>query len=303
MRSLWIILAAACMANDLCDRVGWDLSRCLGTSGRPASAAPLTNKQDASIVWEGGMQGHSHYPLTPSETAVFVIDPQNVYSACPEELIPERLLVIGEGITSSPLCCEKFYPAVENINNIAAAARQAGSPVFLVNHIYRDLDGDGEVDQQGRIPDFDVLGWAGWPKAFNLWSEQFPWHKPELFPENPRGFKADKNKDYYCEKTIYSAITEPVMAKLRALNINTIIVTGFMTQYCAVTTTRHAHDLGFRVVYAQDACDGPKLLELLSGVDENHIVPFYLGISVADVTTTADIVARLSRLTAGKAEL
>merc|ERR1712066_186871 len=78
---------------------------------------------------------------------------------------------------------------------------------------------------------------------------------------------------------------------------DTIIVTGFMTQFCSVTTTRHAHDLGFKVIYVSDANDGPILLELLSGVDENAYIPFTLGVAVADTIDTASLLQRMANST------
>ena len=107
------------------------------------------------------------------------------------------------------------------------------------------------------------------------------------------GVHADFATDYYIEKTTYSSMTEPMVAKLKERGVDTIIITGFMTQFCSVTTSRHAHDLGFKVVFVSDACDGPILAELLSGVDENAIVPFHLGIAVVDTTTTQELLSRM----------
>eukprot|EP00415_Alexandrium_ostenfeldii_P004778 UN4778 len=120
----------------------------------------------------------------------------------------------------------------------------------------------------------------------------------------PGGFEADFARDYYTEKSVYSAFTEPVVEKLHALGVDTVIVTGYMTQYCCVTSSRHGSDLGLRIVFVSDACDGPILAELLSGVDENKIVPFHLGIAVADTTTAEEVLSQLSTARpAGRAEL
>ena len=56
---------------------------------------------------------------------------------------------------------------------------EARSPVRgdVIGHVYRDLDGDGKVDNCGRLCDFDVLGWTGWPMAWNLWNAAMPWHE------------------------------------------------------------------------------------------------------------------------------
>lgn len=283
---------------------------CLGTSGVLAGGEQVKYKpEDERVTWEAGMAGHSHYVIDASRTALFVIDPQKVYSECPKKGPPFEVadLIAGPETENfdghSPLCCEGFYPAVANASLLAERARKLQIPVFVVGHVYRDLDGDGKVDNCGRLCDFDVLGWTGWPMAWNLWNAAMPWHEL-VFKDTDslwnrlkgksEGFLADFAADYYTEKTTYSAMTEPVAAKLREHGIDTIIVTGFMTQFCSVSTARHAHDLGFRVVYVSDACDGPILAQLLSGVDENAIVPFHLGMAVVDVTTTEELLGRMS---------
>lgn len=276
----------------------WNAKKCLGSSGQLATDPQLPYVQE-KIVWHAGMTGHSHYTIDPKKTALFVIDPQNVYAKCPEvtgEPTVENLIQSpsAEGFKGhSPLCCEKFYPCVERQNKLAEAARAKGMPVFLHAHVYRDTDGDGKVDNCGGLCDFDVLGWAGWPEAWNLWNAAMPWHEMAFAPKDAKGFLPDREKDYYAEKSTFSAMTEPVVKELRALGVDTVVITGFMTQYCSVTTSRHAHDLGFKVVYVQDANDGPLLQELLSGIDENAAVPFHLGIAVVDVIKTDEFLANL----------
>ena len=194
----------------------------------------------------------------------------------------------------SPLCCEKFYDAVANINKIAAAARAKGIPVFVIGHVYRDTTGDGKPDNCGRLCDFDVAGWSGWPMAYNLWNEAFPWSQLVYKSDSePQGFAVDYDRDFYAEKSVYSAMTAPVVDKLNSLGIDTLVVTGFMTQFCVTTTARHAHDLGYRVIIPTDTIDGPILQELVSGIDENAAIGLYLGTAVGDTTSTEELVGRL----------
>jgi len=280
----------------------WKESQCLGTSGALAKGVEVHyHAGDEQIKWQEGMAGHSHYTINASHTALFVIDPQQTYAACPKKGPPFEVadLIAGpdsEGFEGhSPLCCEKFYPALENANKLAQRSRELGIPVFAMAHVYRDFDKDGQVDNCGRICDFDTLGWTGWPSAWNLWNEGFPWHSMVYkTKDTPQGFDADFSKDYYSEKSVYSSFTEPVVKKLHSLGVSTVIVTGYMTQFCCVTAARHGSDLGFRIIFVSDACDGPVLAELLSGVDENKIVPFHLGIAVADITTTEEVLSQLS---------
>mmetsp|Transcript_77541 Transcript_77541/g.179751 ORF Transcript_77541/g.179751 Transcript_77541/m.179751 type:complete len:319 (-) Transcript_77541:106-1062(-) len=281
----------------------WPETQCLGTSGTLAAGAQVPYaKGDERVTWQDGMAGHTHYTVNASRTALFVIDPQTVYAACPKTGPPFEVSSLISGPTDdnfdghSPLCCDKFYPALANTNMLAERARKLGIPVFAIAHIYRDFDGDGEVDNCGRICDYDVLGWTGWPMAWNLWSEQTPWHSMVYKGEHEGGFNVDFSRDYYVEKSVYSAFTEPVVAKLRSLGVDTVVITGYMTQFCCVTSSRHGSDLGFRIVFVTDACDGPVLAELLSTVDENKIVPFHLGIAVADTVTTEALLGQLNGL-------
>jgi len=277
----------------------WPVSQCIPTSGAMAQG-PQVATAKSPITWEAGLAGHSHYPLASDgkpRTAVFIIDPQNVYAACPGNLTVEGLLAnpSSPGYAGhSPMCCEKFFDSVANANRVVAAARNNGYPVFVIGHVYRDLDGDGSVDNCGRLCDYDVAGWAGWPEAWNLWHEDLPYSAMVYANDTElRGFKADFSKDFYAEKSIYSAFTQPVSDKLRDLGVDHVIITGFMTQYCVTTTARVGSDLGFRVTVVTDAIDGPLLLQLLSGIDENVAIPLYLGVAVADTITTEALLTLL----------
>lgn len=280
----------------------WAPSKCLGSSGALAAGVQVPySSGDKRVEWKEGMAAHTHYPVNASRTALFVIDPQEVYAACPKTGPPFQVpdLIAGpetEGFDGhSPLCCEKFYPVLANANRLAARSRELGIPVFTIAHVYRDLDNDGQVDNCGRICDFDVLGWTGWPMAWNLWREGLPWHSVVYKSEDrPQGFDADFSRDYYAEKSVYSAFTDSVVNTLHSLGVDTVIITGYMTQYCCVTSSRHGSDLGFRIIFVSDACDGPILAELLSGVDENNIVPFHLGIAVADTVSTEELLTQMT---------
>jgi len=287
------VAAAACLRS--VGAADWpEFKNDLGTSGELAEGVAVPYKE-AKITWQANMAGHSHYDL--KNAALFMIDPQAVYGKCPEKLAVEDLVkppTEKDFDGHSPLCCEKFDSTIAHVNQIAKAFRKKEMPVFVHAHVYRDLDDDKKVDNCGRICDFDVLGWTKWPMAWNLWNADFPWSKVVYkTDETPNGFEADFDKDYYAEKSTYSAMTKPVVKKLKELGVDTVVITGFMAQFCSVTTARHAHDLGFKVVYVTDGNDGPKLLELLSTIDENKFIPFTLGVAVADTTDTAGILKAL----------
>ncbi|MEW6584980.1 MAG: isochorismatase family protein [Nitrospirota bacterium] len=216
------------------------------------------------------------YDVDPAKTALFIIDPQKVYSA-PLTLDPAEL---ADG--KSPLNCDQYSSAIANIEQLATACKNAGIPIFLIRHVY-EADGSN----CGRLCDFDPLGSLGFPKAWNLWRRDL------IFSELDVPQSILDNATYYAEKSIYSSFTLPVAAALKWKKIDTVIITGFMTQYCSTTATRHGHDLGFKMIYVSDANDGPQVEVLLGGPDENAAMSLWLGIPVADVTSTSELITRI----------
>ena len=64
-------------------------------------------------------------------------------------------------------------------------------------------------------------------------------------------------------KQRYSAfVNTDLESILRGNGIDTVVISGLMTQYCSVTTARHAHDLDYRVIFVSDANAGPDLPDL-----------------------------------------
>ena len=76
-----------------------------------------------------------------------------------------------------------------------------------------------------------------------------------------------------------------------------MLITGLMTQYCSVTTARHAHDLDYRVVFVSDANAGPDLPDLGFGevahADALRVIATSLAGGVAVVAPAADLAAAL----------
>ncbi|NWF98042.1 MAG: cysteine hydrolase [Nitrospirae bacterium] len=226
----------------------------LGGSGA-AAPGPMVKYEPIPEGPIGLLNGGKHYQINPKKTALFIIDPQKVYSD-----------------PASPLYCEKYQTALANIEKLARAAHDKGIKVFLIKHVYYS-DGNGGYTNCGRLCDFGVQA---------LWGDDNPWSELDVTP----GIL--KLANFYAEKSIYSSFTIPVASMLRILKIDTVIITGYMTEFCSVTATRHGHDLGFKMIYVKDANDGPALLESLGGIDENAAIPFWLSIPVADVYETTD---------------
>ncbi len=202
------------------------------------------------------------YDIDVSRTAMLVIDAQRVY-ADPQ----------------SPLCVSDFSGTIANINDLAAACRGNSIPVFVIKHVY-----DPNERDVGRLGDFGLQGL---------------WKKGTDFAElDPRLTTAES--DIQFEKTRFSSFTNtPLESYLKSMNVDTVIVTGFMTQYCSVTAARHAHDLDYRVIFVSDANDGPSLPDTGFGAvpieDVKRVIHTTLSIGVAEILETREVVNRIVR--------
>jgi nicotinamidase-related amidase len=85
---------------------------------------------------------------------------------------------------------------------------------------------------------------------------------------------------------------------LKTSGADTLLITGLMTQYCSVTTARHAHDLDYRVVFVADANAGPDLPDLGFGAvphdDARRVIATALAGAIAEVVDTETVLAELS---------
>jgi nicotinamidase-related amidase len=116
------------------------------------------------------------------------------------------------------------YPAgsLSNILAMIDNAREHGIPVVVVQH----------TSPQKGAPFFRE-GSEGW----NL--------HPEI---------AARHYDHLIEKNLPGSFTgTDLEAWMRANNIDTVVITGYMTQMCCDTTARQALHLGFSVEFISDA--------------------------------------------------
>lgn len=62
------------------------------------------------------------------------------------------------------------------------------------------------------------------------------------------------NAEHYVEKIFPSSFTGTDLEEwLRKNGIDTVVISGYMTQHCCDTTARYAHHLGFNVEFLSDA--------------------------------------------------
>lgn len=189
-----------------------------------------------------------------AQAALLVIDVQNIYAA-----------------PDSPLHVTSIRESIKNINALAEAFAKAYQPVIYVRHVHR---ADGR--DAGRMFDF-----TGTAEAVSfVEGETESAYVPELTIV-PSGLHITKRRYSSFEGTELDAI-------LRTLGVDTVVITGYMTNFCCDTTARAAHDKDYFVDFIADATGAPALS---ADYTEAHIIEAVtttLGAGFARIHTTAD---------------
>ncbi|MBT3991037.1 MAG: cysteine hydrolase [Rhodospirillaceae bacterium] len=189
---------------------------------------PITLPQDVQdrvIARRGKL--HIYEEIDPKRTALVVIDMQNIF------LEPGAL-------AETPIARE----IVPSINRLAEACRAAGMAVAWVQSAITDQD--GEDYWPGLLAHLNTKERAGsfleWLKAGShghaIWSEL--------------DFKED---DLYAKKNRYSAFLPgagPLGDMLRERNIDTVIITGTLTNVCCESSARDAMMTDFKTIMVSD---------------------------------------------------
>lgn len=155
--------------------------------------------------------------------ALLLIDVQKVYTT-----------------PGSPLFIEQHDVAIANMNRLVREAETRGDLVVYVRHVHKRDGSDA-----GRM--FDYLGSPG-EIGFLEDSDEVKFD-PRL-TLSPGALQIMKSR--------YSAFVGTGLGEtLRQRQIDRIVVTGFMTNYCCETTARHGHDLDYYVDFVIDATGCP----------------------------------------------
>lgn len=188
-----------------------------------------------------------------AQTALLVIDVQNIYAAA-----------------DSPLYVASLPRSLENINALIRAFSAAGRPVIYVRHVHR---ADGR--DAGRM--FDFAG-AAEPVSFVEGSFEADYVPGLLLV--PEGLHITKRRYSSFEGTELNGI-------LRSLGADTVAVCGYMTNFCCDSTARAAHDLDYFVEFIADATGAPDLSESFREAQIIEAVSTTLSAGFARVHTTA----------------
>jgi ureidoacrylate peracid hydrolase len=169
---------------------------------------------------------HVHEDLDPTKTALVVVDMQNAF------MLP--------GVAHSP--CLMAQEIVPNINRLAQGVRETGGTVVWIQTLYTD------DTLQNWSTLYDMLGTkgtekrakalAGGSKGYELW--------PDL---------EVKSDDLIVVKNRYSAFIQGssnLEQVLRERGIDTVLITGTVTNVCCESTARDAMMLNFKTVMITD---------------------------------------------------
>ena len=179
-----------------------------------------------SVIRSRGKE-HIYDDLDPAKTALLVVDMQNGF--------------MMEGVAHS--LCREAANIVPNINAIAAALRRAGGTVVWIQNAVTEetlqswsirVEMDGPERTATRIQSMTPGS-----KGYALWA----------------GLDT-KPADLFVQKTRFSAFIQGssnLEVLLRACRIETVVVTGTVTNICCESTARDAMMRNFRTIMVTDA--------------------------------------------------
>jgi ureidoacrylate peracid hydrolase len=163
--------------------------------------------------------------LNPSSTALIVVDLQNAFLA-PGELLANQ----------------HARDIVPNVNTLARCVRRCGGLVVYLRHTVSDDPRFKLNEWQARMVPRTAEG------DFQLRAGTFG---HQLYPELdvlPHDLKVDKHR--------YSAFlpnSSDLDALLRRRSIDTLIITGTITNVCCESTARDGNMAGYKVLFVSDA--------------------------------------------------
>jgi ureidoacrylate peracid hydrolase len=205
---------------------------------------------------------HVYDDLDPAKTALVVVDMQNAF------MLP------GVAHALCPMA-EKIVP---NVNRLAAAVRESGGTVIWIKTTFKD-------------------------DALESWSNYFDMVTPQLRAKRIAALTADtkghelwpalevRPEDLIVEKNRFSAFIQGssnLAEVLRGRGLDTILVTGTVTNVCCESTARDAMMLNFKTIMVTDGN--------AAVTDEDHnasLCAFYL--IFGDIMSTDTLIACLER--------
>ncbi len=222
------------------------------------TTAPISKQTIDRVVARLGRE-HAYERFEGPRTALVVVDMQNYF--------------VKPGM---PACCDAARDIVPAINRLAAALRATGGAiVWIENEALPESAGDWANFYEIHTPERGGARYAELAKGSEghaLWPEL------DVRPE-----------DEIVAKLRYSAFVEgtsDLEQRLRARDIDTVLVAGVATNVCCESTARGAMMRGFRTTMVADA-----LAAVTSAEHRASLETFYLYFG--DVQTTDQVIDRL----------
>lgn len=205
---------------------------------------------------------HVFDKLDPAKTALVVVDMQNAF--------------MMKGVAHA--LCEEAIEIVPNVNRLADTVRRTGGTVVWIQtaatpETLQSWSVNVEMNGPERTAKrFESL--APGSKGYDLWADL------DVKPD-----------DLFVRKTRFSAFIQGASnleAVLRARGIDTVIITGTVTNVCCESTARDAMMRNLRTIMVTDGNAATS--------DELHnasLIAFYL--KFGDIMTTDMVIASLTR--------
>jgi ureidoacrylate peracid hydrolase len=205
---------------------------------------------------------HVYEDLVPSRTALIVVDMQNAF------MLP--------GVAHA--LCPMAEKVVPNINRLAGAVRETGGTVVWIKTTFEEV-------------------------ALKNWSTYFEMVTPQQGAKRIAALTADSKghelwatldvrpNDLMVEKTRFSAFIQGssnLAEVLHGRGLDTVLVTGTVTNVCCESTARDAMMLNFKTIMVTDGN--------AAVTDEDHnssLAAFYL--TFGDIMSTDMLIACLAR--------
>ncbi|MEJ1161314.1 cysteine hydrolase family protein [Prosthecomicrobium sp. N25] len=205
---------------------------------------------------------HPFADMDPSRTALIVVDLQNGF------------MMDGVGHAVCPMARE----IVPNVNRLASAVRATGGKVFWIrNTHYEECLSSWSILHDYTVPEKKAHRIRSMSEG-TLGNEL--WEALDVQPE-----------DEEVRKTRFSAFIQgssDLELRLRRQGLDTVLITGTVTNVCCESTARDAMMLNFKTVMITDGCAAAN--------DEEHtasLIAFYNAFG--DILSTDETIACLEK--------
>lgn len=182
--------------------------------------------------------------INPDSTALLVVDMQD-YQISPNSSIAKFFEKINPGILK--YYCERVQNIViPNLKEILSFFRKYSLPIFFTRLVSMREDGKDLNPNYKKLNDLAIksIGEPIYPPQSNS--------STNILPELLDG--VSKNEVILLKTTSGTFTSTDLDHELRNLNIDILIVTGVVTNFCVEFAARQASDLGYTVFVVTDAC-------------------------------------------------